>query len=347
MDTWPALPWQSSYHYKEKIKPLNLFYEEPDADRWIWFDRYPRRWIRRIVRGKPRPGGQMMIAINLMKGLDKIGIPYRFNDFQYIRKHPKEIACIIGKAQVFFENLWENPVLFGAGIYSHPLEYPELFKSYPNVRQLLVPGEWMRKMFEPYYGNKVISWPVGIDTECWKPFTDKKTVDFLIYYKIRWRQKEMDAELVDPILNLLKGKNLSFQLVRYGNYTPEELLEKTKRSKAAIFLCEHETQGLAYQQILSTNTPILAWDSEGYWQDPAYYPASVQYEPVSSVPYWDKRCGVKFKNGTDFEEKLKLFMQKKEAGQFSPRDYILENLTLEKCAEDYVRIYQDVEQNLS
>ena len=32
---------------------LNIFYEEQEGDRWLSFDRYPRRVIRRIVRAGP------------------------------------------------------------------------------------------------------------------------------------------------------------------------------------------------------------------------------------------------------------------------------------------------------
>src|SRR5438309_1531345 len=65
-------------------------------------------------------------------------------------------------------------------------------------------------------------------------------------------------------------------------------------------LCEHETQGIAYQQALSCNVPILAWERSGYWQDPAYYPDKVKFAPVTSVPYWDDRCGRTFKNAGEF-----------------------------------------------
>ena len=168
------------------IKLLNIFYEEPDPDRWFKFDRYPRKIIRRIVRGRHPPGGQMMIALNLMKGLDKMGIPYRFNNYSYIKKHPEEIACIIGKPQVLFERKWDNPIILGSGIYSHPIECPDLFKRYPNIKRFLVPGDWMRKMFEPYYADKVLAWPTGIDTDEWESLAGNKPVDFLIYDKIRW-----------------------------------------------------------------------------------------------------------------------------------------------------------------
>jgi len=338
--------WDGLWHCCKKInlKPVNLFYGEPDPDRWFKYDRYLRKIIRRIIRGKSRPGGVMMIAINLMKGLDKIGIPYRFNDYSYIRKHPDEIACIIGKPQVLFEEKWPNPVIFGAGIYSHPIECPNLFDLYPNVKRFLVPGDWMKDMCQPFYGDKVIAWPVGIDTNYWQPGNTDKTFDFLIYDKIRWNHPEQEIELIDPIIKTLDLHKSRYQFINYGNYTHQELMDKLKVSKAVIFLCEHETQGSAYQQILATNTPILAWDRGGFWQDPYYYPHKVKYEPVSSVPYWDVRCGIKFTDAADFKDKLTLFLN--TIDKFKPRDYIMENLTLEICAEKYLQIYNQVQQEL-
>jgi hypothetical protein len=328
------------------IKPINLFYEEPDPDRWIKFDRYPRRLIRYIVRGKQRPGGVGTTAINLVKGLEKIGVPYRLNDYNYIRKHPEEIACIIGKPHVFFDKKWANRVIFGAGIYSHPIECPNLFEKHPNVKRFLVPGEWMREMFEPYYHDEVLSWPAGIDTDLWSPaLKSTPKFDFLIYDKVRWEHDRYNKELIEPICKELDNHSLSYQFVKYGSYTPDELINKLKETKSVIFLCEHETQGLAYQQILATGTPILAWDRGGYWQDPYYYPAKVKYQPVSSVPYWDERCGIKFTDADDFNKQLALFLARLD--EFKPRVYIMENLTLAVCAEKYLQIYREVENEIA
>lgn len=317
---------------------LNLFYSEPNTDRWFKFDRYPRQIIRRIIRGKQKPGGVMMVALNLMAGLNKLGIPYRFNDYRYIRKHPDELACIIGKPHLLFEKKWENPILLGAGIFSHPIECPDLFEKFPNVKHCLVPGKWMQKMFEPYYGNKVTAWPTGIDTDKWQPSANNKEFDFLIYDKIRWEYEHYTKHLLEPIKTILQRRGLNFHMIHYGKYNHEELADKLRKSTAVIFLCEHETQGLAYQQILSCNIPILAWDRGDFWQDPYYYPNKVQYGPVSSVPYWDERCGMKFKNINDFEVKLYEFLQNSLESTFNPRSYILENLTLEKCAQAYLKI---------
>jgi glycosyltransferase involved in cell wall biosynthesis len=301
--------------------------------------------IRRIFRGKKRPGGVGMISIQLRKGLDRLGVPYRFNDYSYIKKHPEEVACIIGMPFLLFTKKWQNPVILGAAIYSNAIECPDLFSRYPNVRRVLVPGEWMRQMFEPYYHEKVLAWPVGIDTDKWSPaIKGAPEVDFLIYDKIRWKHEQYEQELIEPICETLKRHSLSFEFIRYGSYQHEDLLAGLKKCKSVIFLCEHETQGFAYQQILATGTPVLAWERGGYWQDPAYFPHRVKFEPVSSVPYWDDRCGLKFTDAGDFEETMKRFLA--QQGSFKPADYISENLTLEKCAQLYLDIYNQVAREL-
>lgn len=328
------------------MKSLNLFYEEPESDRFFPLDRYPRRIIRRIVRGKPRPGGQMRVFLNLCAGLKRIGIPYRINNYRYIQQHPKEVACIIGKPQVLDKINWKNPIILGAAVFSHPCEDPEILNRLP-ISKILVPGEWTRKMWEPYYSDKVSFWPIGIDTDRWKPAPiDSKDIDILLYDKVRWEHDRYQNELIAPIQSCLERQGLKIAAIRYGFYREEEFHHLLNRSKAMVFLCEHETQGIAYQQALSCGVPILAWDRGGFWQDPCYFPEKVKFAPVSSVPYWDERCGVKFKDISEFPFKLEEFLDKLKRQQFSPRDYILENLTLEKCAQNYVEIVNKVQESL-
>ncbi|WP_443944228.1 hypothetical protein ACJVDH_15055 [Pedobacter sp. AW1-32] len=319
---------------------LNIFYQEPDPDRWIKFDRYPRKIIRRLIRGKQRPGGVMMVALQLLKGLDRLGITYRFNDFKYARNHPNELIGVIGKPNLIFENQFKNPILFGAGVFSHPIECPDLFEKYPNVKKILVPGNWMKEMFIPYYGNKVAAWPAGIDTDFWADTSKlEKTVDFLIYFK----QFE-NRDFLNHITTILEQNNKSFNIIEYGKYVPADLVKQTSICKAAIFLSNSETQGFAYQQILSANIPILAYDSAGYWLDPHYFPHKVKYKPISSVPYWSDTCGEKFKNLIEFENKLILFLSKIHS--YTPRVFILNNLSLEVCSKKYIEIYRSLAESL-
>ena len=328
------------------MKPINLFYEEPEGDRWLPFDHYPRRIIRRILRGKPRPGGQMRVFLNLCAGLERIGIPYRVNNYQYIQQHFEEVACIIGKSHLLDKIKWKNPILFGAAVFSHPCDDTELLNRLP-ISKILVPGEWMKKMWELYYGDQVLAWPVGIDTDRWAPGQlDHKNIDILIYDKVRWEYERYKDKLIAPIQSCLERQGLKVAVIRYGFYREETFYSLLNSSKAMVFLCEHETQGIAYQQALSCGVPILAWDRGGFWQDPSYFPEKVQFSSVSSVPYWDERCGIKFKDFSEFPSQLEQFIDKLNRQLFSPRKYILENLTLEKCAQQFIKILKQVQSDI-
>ena len=317
---------------------LNIFYENPDGDRWVPFDRYPRRIIRRAVRGKLQPGGQMRVFLNLCVGLDRIGVPYRVNDYRHARKNLDELACIVGKPCVLDKIEWKNPILFGAAVYSHPLDDPHLLERLP-VKKILVPGPWMKEMCRPYWGDVVDAWPIGIDTDLWHPSnTAQKSVDVLLYDKVRWEHDRYEAILIEPIRAMLKRCGHSCREMRYGFYRDEEFRSALGQCRAMIFLCEHETQGIAYQQALSCDVPIFAWDRGGYWQDPSYYPDKVRFAPVTSVPYWDDRCGRKFVDAAEFSANWNGFWNDVEAKHFRARDYILENLTLEMCARQYVEV---------
>ena len=75
---------------------------------------------------------------------------------------------------------------------------------------------------------------------------------------------------------------------------------------------------------------------------PRVFPHKVQFEPVTSVPYWDDRCGLRFSTISEFECFWPRFWQNVNSGAFRPRDYILDNLALEDCARHYVSIVQRV-----
>lgn len=323
-------------------KPLNLFYEEPDPDRWFKYDHYPRRILRHLLRGKQVNSGQFMVYFNLVKGLTKAGIPFRLNDYKYIKKKTDEIACIIGKDFLLDKIAWNCPIVYGPSFGINPISDPQIMNNYP-IKKLIVPGKWVKELFSPYGSENIEVWPVGIDSDYWQPTNQIKQIDFLIYNKIRWFHQKMDSELVNPIKNILNAKGKTFVEIKYGHYKPLQLKQALEKCKMVIFLCEHETQGIAYQQILSSGTPILAWDRGGYWEDPNWYPDKIKFKSVSSVPYWNEYCGVKFDSILKFEEKLTEFLDLFASNFFQPREYILQNLTLEKSAINYFDIISSIQ----
>jgi glycosyltransferase involved in cell wall biosynthesis len=285
----------------------------------------------------------MRVFLNLCAGLDRVGIRYRVNDYRHIRRSRSELACVIGKPHVLDKIAWENPILFGAAVFSHPLDDPRLLERRP-VKKILVPGPWCKAMFETTWNNgRVQAWPVGIDTDLWRPADpEQKSVDVLLYDKVLWNHDQHEVTLIEPIRAELRKRRLSFRQMRYGFYLEEDLRSALAQCRTMIFLCEHETQGIAYQQALSCGVPIFAWDRGGYWQDPHYFPHRVKFGPVTSVPYWDGRCGRRFANGSEFAAGWQDFWEAANAQLFNPRAYVVENLTLEQSARRYVELANSV-----
>lgn len=316
---------------------LNLFYGEPDPDRWLPYDRYPRAVVRRLVRGKPQPGGMARYFLNLRAGLDRIGVPYRVNDFGRARRNPSQPVGIVGKQNMLDAHRWKNPILYGPAVPSHPVDDPDLLSRLP-VERVLVSCDWLRDMYGTCYADdRVHVWPSGVDTYTWTPrIRQAPEFDVLVYDKIRWDRERYEPELLEPIRRELAARGLTTRCVRYGSYREEDFHALLRTARAMVFLCEHETQGFAYLQTLAMGVPILAWDRGGEWRDPAYYPERVRFGPVTSVPYWDARCGVKFRGADDFVPALDDFWSGVMESRFAPREYVCEHLSLESCARRYV-----------
>ena len=57
---------------------------------------------------------------------------------------------------------------------------------------------------------------------------------------------------------------------------------------------------------------------------------------ATSIPYWDERCGEFFYNKSEFINKYNKFINNLET--YSPREYVLKNLSVEKCAENFKKL---------
>jgi hypothetical protein len=331
-----ALNWTDQDLVTKVSRPLNLFYEEPETDRWIPFDRYPRRIVRRLWRGPRQPSGHKRVLLNLVAGLDRIGRPYRLNDYRFMKANQDELSCVIGKPHVLEDFPDQAPLLFGPSIYNHPIDDENLPKRHA-VRQVLVPSEWVQRMFSEVWPGLVTVWPVGIETERWTAAPARhKDIDVLIYDKIFRDREQFERTIFEPLLEELKRRGLVVVQLRYGSYVDRQLLALSRRVRSMVYFSRHETQGIALQQILSSDVPVFAYDPGGEWQVPDYLRRGVRFGPVSSVPYWDKACGVKFGDPQDVIPSFDAFWNGVETKAFAPRQMIFDRkLTLEDCAQAY------------
>jgi hypothetical protein len=60
------------------------------------------------------------------------------------------------------------------------------------------------------------------------------------------------------------------------------------------------------------------------------------------VPYFDERCGERFVGTDDFDEKLQLFLCRMGREEFLPHSFIMENLTLQRCAKHFMELVSEI-----
>jgi glycosyltransferase involved in cell wall biosynthesis len=296
------------------------------------------RWAWRNVKRAQVRTGFYVAFLGLKRALEAVGADVRVNDFALARAMPNYPIGIAGYPTIFDRvRTLPNPMIFGPGDFGPPRTMPQMLADNPNIELYTQPSAWIRDYYGPEYKDKIKVMFAAIDTDRWPDFSQNpKDNDVLIYDKIRWRREALVPALRERLIKHLEARGLSYQVLVIGAHHSNDFADGLKRSRALAFLCEHETQGLAYQEAMATNTPVFAWD-EGKIGDP-----SLTNQPglaVSSVPYFDARCGTKFKLD-ELEPRFDEFWERCDG--FRPREYVLENLSFERCAENYLILYQSI-----
>tara|TARA_Y100000034_G_scaffold51624_1_gene63457 strand:+ start:667 stop:1509 length:843 start_codon:yes stop_codon:yes gene_type:complete len=275
------------------IKEIGLYYED------IW---------------PTKKNGPAKVAKNLIAGLTSLGIEIHHNtSLKYtgiLQSYP-------------LLELKEN-ALIGPNHFVLPSECDSLV--WKKKRNIVAPSEWIANRWKEDLDSKhnVHIWPVGIDTDNFTPSTKHPKIDCLFYYKL----SSLSGNL-QKVLKKIIDDGISYEGLIYGNYEEEELISIARSAKYCIMVAGSETQGIAYQEILSMNVPIYVVDCNRTHHFKPNNP-----EGVTSAPYFDDRCGIKHPDLSRFDE----FLDRLD--EFSPREYILENLTLKKCASEYLSLLE-------
>ena len=198
------------------------------------------------------------------------------------------------------------------------------------------PSEWAAEVWKisPLCNNiKIQSLPFGVDTE---KFNNNKSISerekVFIYFKTRHPQ------LLYILQSFLNDKNISYEIFNYNTrYDENTYIEYLKEAKYGIWLGRHESQGFALEEALSCNVPLLVWNVKSMNEEYGYNYSDI---PASVIPYWDERCGEYFLNVTELENTFNTFISKLET--YKPREYILENLTMEVCEQKLIQLIENI-----
>jgi glycosyltransferase involved in cell wall biosynthesis len=329
---------QRKLNIKER-RVILLFYKEYEADKFFKYDHYLKRLLRplyHLLHHRQKKSG-FGVSFNLMKrALINAGYEVRVNDYRTARSNPAYPVGIIG-FPILLEN-WtlQNPAILGPSLYDHPMLAPKLFDD-PRYYKYVALAPWTKELYEPVYGDRCFCWFAGLDLNEWRDLSKApKSYDFLVYDKIYRNREECLKNLINPILRILEAKGLSYRVIRYKMYDHNTYRKLLTGARGLLFLCAHETQGLAYQEAMSSGVPVLAWDC-GFWTDPLWKKYSNSPPMASSVPFFDESCGESFKDIGEFDKVLDRFMSKRST--YDPRSYVARKLNQQDSAKIYADQY--------
>ena len=307
----------------ERGKDILLFYEK---HKWDYVETYSKRSI----------SGFYAWYILLVRALKENGYRVYENDYELALANSTYPIGIVGTPNCIPKWPLPNPAILGPSMYDNPSQNPDLMKD-PRFKYYLLTCNWLKKVFEEMYGNVCVLWYAGISTDEWTDTkNNQKSIDVLIYDKIRWERKKTVPFFLDPIKAHLDKKGFSYFVLPYGNITHETYKDLLKKSRSMVFLCEHETQGIAYQEALASNVPIIAWD-HGWWTDPVWSAFSENPIPATSVPNFSKECGEKFKMISDFPKTFERFWI--NLNSYTPRVYIEKEVSFKVSSDLYTKYY--------
>lgn len=302
-----------------------------------WSASQLRRVARHLYRsalGKQVRTGFYTQFLALAQSLRLAGCDVRINDFRSARARPSYPVGLSGYPSVTRLPL-DNPVVFGPGSAGTPADERALAER-RETRFMIQFSDWISEYNAPFCGAKMRTWFAGIDHQRWYDASDQhKQTDVLIYDKIRWYRDTRVPLVLDRLCSHLSRRGLSFQILRYGEHNQRTFAKALRASRSLAFLCEHETQGIAYQEALASNVPVFAWD-QGELVD--FTMKRFQRATVipTSVPYFSPQCGERFK-ADEMESRFDQFWDR--LGDYAPRRYVRENLTLQQSAMRYLEIY--------
>jgi hypothetical protein len=323
-------------------RDIILFFADRDPDTFFRGDRHLRRRIRKIVANfrprRQRVSGFEVSFQLLCRALREAGRTVHVNDHRLARRNPNHPVGLCGYKYILDGWNLPNPAVLGPGLYDHPKQAPQLLQD-ARFRSFLILCDWMRDMFAGMYDREKLDlWFGGIDLADWPDVRlETKSIDVLIYDKIRWNRESLEPELLESIVAELGKRGLSHEIIRYGRYTHDDYRNVLRKSRSMIFLCEHETQGMAYQEALASNVPVIAWD-QGTWLDPNRPLWETEPVPASSVPYFSTACGERFRDISEFAEIFDRFWNR--LGSYEPRTYVSDELSFAASAAMYLIAYE-------
>jgi hypothetical protein len=222
----------------------------------------------------------------------------------------------ISKQHVMFGPHMNSPIFLG-----HTRDYQNF--SEDDIFNCLC--DWNSKVMNLYdVKAKLVALPFPVEVEKFSPSSEPKTKTFLMC-------KRRDPNIIEFVKSQVK---FDFVFV-YGHYKEEDYLHALKVCKFGCWVGTHESQGFGLQEALSCDVPLVIFDVHSQAEELGIKIFKDDSGcGVTSTPYWHERCGLKVYNKDEFLT-AKNYMETADLSNFKPREFVLENLSVETCLKKW------------
>jgi len=186
---------------------------------------------------------------------------------------------------------------------------------------------WVGDMIKEVNPNfNCLPLPFAVNTEQFQP--KKKDGKPIIYFK------QVDRERLNSVLKHLGEDFIVFDYEK--RYQESDFTEAISKAPYAIWIGRHESQGFAFQETLSSDTPIFVIDVKScreevnngipntFWSES--FPNCELAGTAAS--YFNESCGLR-SYPDRWKEDWDLFLSK----DYAPREFIVKNLSAKPCLE--------------
>jgi hypothetical protein len=273
-----------------------------------------------------KEGGPMSVEQSLVRGLNELGVEFNVNG---------EVGETVGVLRGVEALKWAidekasgriKKLIAGPNLVVVPTDHNSILGN-PNIDIVIVPSPWVKDFYSsvlPSIADKIRVWPAGVSVP-----EESSTGESCLIFK-----KQVDESLYVRVISELEKRDLRYELVEYGKSSQANYFEKLKKTKYVIYLQAVESQGLALQEAWARNIPTLVW-SKGYF----VYPSGQKVEGNISAPFLSPEAGMFFSSADNFSSDLNEFLGR--LSSFTPREYVIKNLSDKVCAENYLKIINE------
>ena len=295
-----------------------------------------RNVIYPLIGKEGRYGGHPVRTERTIEGLQAIG----FTDFNYRPRFEKDIGEHVHvmanpKTLKYAINLKREgrikKLTAGPNIVVFPSEYDGLIAD-SLIDLYLQPSQWaadLHMQLEPRLRGRCIAYPyggVGIDVNKYKPGNRNRRGNLIVYKKLK------DSQLSYHAAYIAREKGYKVRIIESGKHKFEEYISLLDEAEIMVTVGCPEASGNYLTEAWAMDVPTICYDPHYYhWGEPWYF----EYEGnVSTCPYLTEATGVRF---SEIQE-LRMILEAVETykKQWHPRRWVLENMTLEKCARYFL-----------